>query len=54
MLWWKLQRLKSRMPVRRRMLDEMVATGDPAVVEPLAEALKDEAPEVRVAAVRVW
>ncbi len=53
MLWWKLQRLKSKdASVRRRMLDEMVATGDPAVVEPLAEALKDEAPEVRVAAVR--
>jgi HEAT repeat protein len=53
MLWWKLQRLKSRDPkARRAVIEEVVATGSSAVIEPVCEALKDENPDVRVAAAR--
>ncbi len=53
MLWWKLQRLKSKDPkVRRRMVEDMVATGNPSVVQPVSEAIEDEEPEVRLAAAR--
>ncbi len=53
MLWWKIQRLKSKDPkVRRRMIEEMVASGHPSVVEPVTEAATDEEPEVRLAAAK--
>ena len=37
MLWWKIQRLKSKDPkVRCRMIEEMVASGHSSVVEAVA------------------
>jgi HEAT repeat protein len=53
MLWWKKQRIKSRDPkVRRRMIEEMVASGHPSAVDPVTEAAADEEPEVRLAAAK--
>ena len=53
MLWWKLQRLKSRDPkIRCAVVDEVVATGHPSVLGPVAEALKDENADVRIAAAK--
>ena len=51
MLWWKLQRLKSKDPkTRLAAVEEMIAQGGPTVLSPIAEALKDEDPNVRAAA----
>jgi hypothetical protein len=45
MLWWKLQRIKSKDPkTLRRMVEDMAVAGDPSVFEPISEALSDEAP----------
>jgi HEAT repeat protein len=53
MLWWKLQRLKSKDPkTRQRAVEELAVKGDPSMAEPLVAALKDEEPEVRTAAAR--
>jgi HEAT repeat protein len=54
MLWWKLQRLKSKdVTTRMRIVEEMAATGKASVFEPIAAALKeDEESDVRVAAAR--
>jgi HEAT repeat protein len=53
MLWWKLQRLKSRDPKTRiAILEEMEAKGGFAVIAPMAEALRDEDPNVRGAAAK--
>jgi HEAT repeat protein len=53
MLWWKLQRLKSRDPKTRiRMIEEMAGGGDLTALAPIAEAITDEEPEVRAAAAR--
>ena len=53
MLWWKLQRLKSRDPKTRcRIIEEMAASGDASAFDGLTEAIKDEQPEVRTAAAR--
>jgi HEAT repeat protein len=54
MLWWKLQRLKSKdAKTRIRIVEEMIASGKASVVEPVTEALKeDEDPDVRAAAAK--
>ena len=53
MLWWKVQRLKSRDPqVRCGIVEEMVATGSPTVVEHVIEALNDEDHTVRATAAK--
>ncbi|MDB6018969.1 MAG: lyase domain protein repeat-containing protein [Pedosphaera sp.] len=54
MLWWKLQRLKSKdSKTRIRMVEEMAASGKASVLEPITEALKeDEDSEVRAAAAK--
>src|SRR5258707_14103752 len=54
MLWWKLQRLKSKDPKTRvRIVDEMVASGKASVVEHIVSALaEDDDWEVRVAAAK--
>ena len=53
MLWWKLQRLKSRDPKARcRTIEEMAAAADGSAVLPIIESLKDEEAEVRAAAAR--
>lgn len=51
MLWWKLQRLKASNPKTRiRAIQELAESHDAGAVEPIAEALRDEDWEVRVAA----
>ena len=53
MLWWKIQRLKSRDPKTRcRVVQDMALSGDPSAIEPVIDALKDEEYEVRLAAAR--
>ncbi len=53
MLWWKLQRLKSRdAKTRCRIIEEIAAAGDATAVAAVAEAIKDEEPEVRAAAAK--
>jgi HEAT repeat protein len=53
MLWWKLQRLKSRdAKTRCRMIEEVAGSGDLTALEPVADALADEVPEVRIAAAK--
>jgi HEAT repeat protein len=53
MLWWNLQRLKSKNPeTRRQTIDALVASGNPQVFEGIRDALKDEDPEVRIVAAR--
>src|SRR5580692_1728471 len=53
MLWWKLQRLKSKDPKTRcRMIEEVAQAADLTALAPVAEALADEEPEVRIAAAK--
>jgi HEAT repeat protein len=54
MLWWKLQRLKSRDPKsRRRAVEELAGREDTAMLIPLTAALSDAEADVRAAAARV-
>src|SRR5271168_257388 len=53
MLWWKLQKLRSRdVRTRCRAVQDMALTGDSSAVDPVIEALKDDEPLVRLAAAR--
>src|SRR5579859_3253183 len=53
MLWWKLQRIKSRDPKTRcRMIEEMAAKGEATAFDAIAEAMSDDESEVRLSAAR--
>jgi HEAT repeat protein len=53
MLWWNIQRLKSRDPrIRCKTLEGMIGTSDTSAIAPIADALKDDESEVRVAAAK--
>ncbi|WP_083808912.1 HEAT repeat domain-containing protein [Pedosphaera parvula] len=53
MLWWNLQRLKSRNPqTRRQTVEAIAATGNSKAFKPIHDALKDEDSQVRLAAAK--